>query len=353
MNKEILESILDKAVLAPSGENIQPWRFEVTEDFQLFLIAVTSGDDSVFNFGNKSVLIAIGALVENIAIISSSYGFKAGVHVLSKFDNENYIAKISFTSIPAKKHTLENYIMTRHSNREHYLPAYIPLSFIDSVQNKEETDRGVQVCLSTNKGEIQKISKALSVNDFLILNNTSQLTFLLKHIIWSKKDTRKRKVGFYLSTLGLSFFERVGLYLIRVPFFEGLQRKLGIPNLVARSTAKKIATASLIGCISIQENTPATLIEAGRTLQRIWLMASKEGYAFQVFGVPMLFDVVSSSNHDTTFNELERELIKKMYSDFQGIYNPTYKNIVMLFRIGKENSIPEVNVRMRPNISYI
>jgi len=65
MNKNsVIKTILEAGIAAPSGNNIQPWKFKVTDKkIELYLDEI---DNSFFNFKNITSLISCGAVIENM-----------------------------------------------------------------------------------------------------------------------------------------------------------------------------------------------------------------------------------------------------------------------------------------------
>lgn len=353
MNKEILEDLLAKAVHAPSGENTQPWRFEVTQDFHIFLCNIQSRDTSTYNLDNRSAFVGFGALIENITILSSSYGFTAETSLFPKSDEATCIAEIVFKDSPPTPHPLEKYILERHSNREEYLPATFSQDFIASIKQLTEDDPSLKIHITTSVSEIRTLSKALSVNDFLILHNNVLGKFFFSHIIWTKAELIRHKIGFYLPTFGLSFFDRIGIRFLRMTLLRKLSRLFSLPYYTAYKSAKKIATASLIGCITISLDTPEAFISVGRMLQRAWLTSSQRRYSFQAFGITLLYQALSPLHHVRIFDALEKEKINQMYTTVQGVYQLDKEIPCMMFRIGKAKNPVMKSEKMNPKITYI
>lgn len=62
MNSQIIKQILEAAVRAPSGDNVQPWEFEVSKNFtQINLYNLPEMDDSYYNYNQMASYIAHGA----------------------------------------------------------------------------------------------------------------------------------------------------------------------------------------------------------------------------------------------------------------------------------------------------
>ncbi|HEX3484006.1 MAG TPA: nitroreductase family protein [Micropepsaceae bacterium] len=68
-----LKRILDLARWAPSGDNIQPWRFEILSEDRVVVHIV--GDDNIYEFNKgQGTALSTGVLLETIRIAASRYG---------------------------------------------------------------------------------------------------------------------------------------------------------------------------------------------------------------------------------------------------------------------------------------
>lgn len=71
-----LQSILTRARFAPSGDNTQPWRFEIISHQHIAIHGRDTRHDCVYDLKGHASLIALGALLETISIAASTHGFR-------------------------------------------------------------------------------------------------------------------------------------------------------------------------------------------------------------------------------------------------------------------------------------
>lgn len=76
---EALRAILDLARWAPSGDNTQPWRFEITADDHLVVHGFDTREHCVYDLDGHSSQLAIGGLLESIRIAASGHGLATEV----------------------------------------------------------------------------------------------------------------------------------------------------------------------------------------------------------------------------------------------------------------------------------
>ena len=74
-----IEKILELARWAPSGDNMQTWRFEIAAPDHLVVHAYDTRDHCVYDLDGHPSQIAFGTLLETIAIAASGHGLRAEI----------------------------------------------------------------------------------------------------------------------------------------------------------------------------------------------------------------------------------------------------------------------------------
>src|SRR5687768_10187586 len=72
-----IRNILELARWAPSGDNTQPWRFEIVDERHLVVHAFDTRDHCVYDLDGHPSQIALGALLETLSIAASTHGMEA------------------------------------------------------------------------------------------------------------------------------------------------------------------------------------------------------------------------------------------------------------------------------------
>jgi len=72
-----IERILDVARWAPSGDNTQPWRFEIVSDNHVVVHAFDTRDHCVYDLDGRPSQLSVGALLETIQIAATDFGLRA------------------------------------------------------------------------------------------------------------------------------------------------------------------------------------------------------------------------------------------------------------------------------------
>ena len=89
MNRETMAHILDLARWAPSGDNTQPWRFEIVDDRLIRVFGSDTRDHILYDYDGHPSHIAHGALLETIRIAATGFGLKGSWTVASEADDRS------------------------------------------------------------------------------------------------------------------------------------------------------------------------------------------------------------------------------------------------------------------------
>lgn len=73
MSRETLIGILDRARWAPSGDNTQPWRFEIVAGNQIAIHGFDTREHVIYDFEGRPSQMAHGALIETLRIAATGF----------------------------------------------------------------------------------------------------------------------------------------------------------------------------------------------------------------------------------------------------------------------------------------
>ena len=75
-DSSLLQDILQRARWAPSGDNTQPWRFELVDAAHLAVHGFDTRDHVLYDFDGRASQLAHGALLETIRLAASCHGMR-------------------------------------------------------------------------------------------------------------------------------------------------------------------------------------------------------------------------------------------------------------------------------------
>lgn len=342
MDSKIIKKIVEAAVRAPSGDNVQPWKLELSSDFlSLEIHNLPELDNSYYNFRQAAAYVAHGALIENIIIASRHLGCRADIRLFPDRTNPNHVASIRFQESEAEFDPLYEAIFTRYTNRFPF--KYCPIGaddrgrLLDAIQSVE----GINACLIDDRTLINKLAKMLMINDRLVFERSDIHRFLFNQIRWSQEQVDSSLDGMPLDVLGLSGVEKVFFPLMRFWGFVRIANYFGLSRIIALKCWNNLRSSALIGHIVVKKYDAQDFVNAGRAMQRVWLEATRQGLAFQpIIGLPLLI-YREKLGVLADFSESQRCMI----SDIDVIWRrlcciPNSDKIAIGFRIGKGRLTP-------------
>jgi hypothetical protein len=345
--KDDITKILKLGVRAPSGDNSQPWRFEVVDN-EIFLYGVPSRDTSLFNYNNIAIYIALGAVIENIKIASSHFGYSCNINLFPNgFDNpEHFVAKIILDKNKVKKDKLFSAIKERTNNRKPYSIKKIDSKKIENIKKHADLIEGIGLKIVEDKYKINNIAAAGSTNEKIVLRNKKLHNFFFSHIVWSEKEAKRLGEGMSVSSLEMPKPAEVVFSKCKNWNFVSKISKIGFPSLVAKQNQQLYMRAGAYGAIILEKDDPIIMIEAGRLIERVWLQATLDNLSFNVMaGIPLLaYRIMTDDSGE--LNEKEIKLIENSYKEICNSFEIDCGFTPFLFRLGLSKPPREKTYRL-------
>lgn len=337
--KENIKKIIEVAVNAPSGENSQPWRFEV-EGNKIRIFNLLERDQSLYNFGQRGSLVAHGALIENISITAPIFGYSAIINLLPDNKNPNFIATINLDELlpgQQKDESLYSCIIKRATNRKPYKKTPLSDEQFKDLKNTASTASEMgegEVIFIQDSEKMKDVAKAGSVNEQVMFGNKFIHNFFFEHINWTEKEELEKRLGFYIKTLELPPPAQVALRLFRYWPVMNLLNKLGLNKIIAKGNAVNYANSSAMMVFSVKNNFPRDFIIAGRLMQRLWLKATAMGLSAQPIAGMLFFMQAIIGGETNKFAPFQIELIKNAYAKIKDVFGINNEIPVMILRVG-------------------
>lgn len=326
-----IRSLLDYAVLAPSGDNCQPWRFRVTES-SIELYNVPDADTSLFNFGQRASIVAHGAVIENICIAARKQGLRPGVSVFPDRQKENHVASVSFSAAEPQTEVLFSAIPERTTNRRLYERR--PLSDEQASSLSKHSEGGGFVRLVVNPAERAALARAVALNDAIAFENEHIHKFLFDHIRWSDEEAERTRDGLFVGTLELKAPDKIGFRLLKNWGIASFLGTFGVPKIIAQNAVKLGMSSSAIGVVAMPDDSLESYFAAGRLFQRVWLEATHLGLAFHpMAGIACLIQRVRAGITDRLSGRHCMQL-RKAEEGMRKAFGLKDEAMVTTFRVG-------------------
>ena len=347
MNDKIFK-ILETAIHAPSGDNSQPWEFDVS-DSVLKVYNVIGKDNKIFNYKERGSLFAHGALIENINILATQQSLSADIVLLPDPNEPSLIAKISFTNdLTVEFDPLAYYIEKRHTNRK----AFNDTKLTETQKEiflKFCLDRGVKVGFIEDPKNKEIIAKAASNTERIMLQHKPLHDLFFSFIRWTREEELQNP-GLFLKTMELAPPKQIVFKLYRNWKLAILFNFLGLPNVISSENALVYQKCAAFGLLSSSNSNPESFIKAGRAFQRIWLQATTYNLSIQPVSAILYLDARIKEEGRGDFSEKFSEDISKASLEITQSFHITNETPIMLFRIGFSSEPTAVSSHVKPRL---
>ena len=329
---ETIKEIVEYGTHAPSGDNSQPWSFRFLNE-TLYIYVLPEKDTSMYNFEQQASLVAIGAMLENIKISSSHFGYDCLI-VFNESLSDNLVAQASFIFSDIKENEFFKWIKERKTNRKPYKTEKIPEFVINEFKKQEKDFISVGLRMVSDLKLITDISLACSFNEKIVLEDKRLHDFLFNHITWNKQEDDIKK-GFFLDTLELDGPKKIAFKILKNWRLNNFLNIFGISKLVASDNQRVYEQSALIIGFTSKNNKNFNFIETGMLMQRIWLTLTKYGlFAQPLTGITLLKNRIIKEGSDVSLSEKHTSIVNESYNTIVKNLSVVDEFVTVLLRVG-------------------
>ncbi len=328
-----LDQLLESGIRAPSGDNSQPWSFEIG-DSRIRIRIHPELDHALLNVDNAGTLISAGAVIENISLAASAGGSDTEVVLFPEEGNPQIAAEISLKPSLSIQSVAASAIYDRHTNRRPFSTNPLPQDFCTTIGALEIGS--AKPHLIEDRLRINTIAQAASAMEEAALSTKQLHRLFFDSIIWRKADAGRGAPGLPLATLELPPPARIAFRIIRYWGAMRALKRIGFPAFASRQNAAVYEQCGAIVGISVPAGpTPQDYIHAGRLMERVWLIASAARLAVQPLAGLLYLAKYAAAGHDGEFDPPTLSRIQTANEAIRdGIGCGGSRDITMLLRIG-------------------
>ena len=285
-----IADILELARWAPSGDNTQPWRFEVVDDHHLVVHAFDTRDHCVYDLDGHPSQIAHGALLETLAIAASAHGLRAEFRRRpdSPYTHPDYevifIPDGALAPDPLLPHVPQRSVQRRPMRT-------IPLSAAQKQALQDAVGELYTVRWFEGAAQRWRLARLMFDNAKLRLTLPEAYAVHRDIIEWQARFSNDRvpDQALGLDAMTLRLMRWVMASWQRVRFFNTwlaghLTPRIELDLLPGLFCAAHFAIIARRAPESIDD-----YVAAGRTVQRFWLTATRLGLQLQPEMTPLIF----------------------------------------------------------------
>jgi nitroreductase len=285
-----LERILDLARWAPSGDNTQPWRFEILGPEHVLVHGFDTRAHCVYDLDGHPSQLAVGALLETISLAASTEGRTAAISRRPDTPDTHLLFDVRFNPAPdVRPDPLVAYIEKRVVQRR--AMSTRPLTAEQKTALEAAVGNSYKVVWFEGLGQRWRMAKLCFDNARIRLTIPEAYAVHRSVIEWgtrfSEDKIPSRAVGVDLAT------EQLMRWLMgswrRVEFFN----KWLSGDLPPRIQLDLVPGLACAAHFALSAKRPLTQIDdylaAGRAMQRLWLTATLQGLHIQPEMTPLIF----------------------------------------------------------------
>ncbi len=285
-------TLIEAAILAPSGDNTQPWRFHVNEaDSSLLITIDESRDPSPMNAGQRMARVALGAAVENIARTAADNRWNPLVRV---GDDRLYV-RLGH-EIPDRVGKIAPVIQSRATNRRLYDRQPLPVGVEQALNKENPAEAAVTAHWIVGRDRIDAWAALIGRADEAMFGMTAMRTAFLANVRFDAAASAPVSEGLSLASLELTRADRAAMRLLRVmpPWAVKVAR---IPTALRKKAANLVRSSSGLCLVVADDRSSNTDFLVGRVMQRAWLALTERGFAVQpMMSLPVLDNALENGS---------------------------------------------------------
>ncbi|MDB5272389.1 MAG: hypothetical protein JWO58_756 [Chitinophagaceae bacterium] len=323
--KELLP-LIEAAVQAPSGGNMQPWKWFYSQG-NLFLFHDIEKSAALLDYNNQASYISLGAAAENMVLKAHQEKMEIKISLFPELKHPRLIAVFQFfdqhilpANIIVESHendSLIQQVQHRFTNRTISERKVIDPSKLQALQRVARSIEGANMIVMDSPAQLEELGDIIAkVERIRIMNERGHNDFV-HEIRWTASEAQKEKDGIDLRTVDLTASEKAGFLVSKDwKVIQHLKQWHG-GTAFEKLSKKTIAAASAIGFITMPKHEHSSFFNGGRAVQRVWLAANEINISFQPQSPATFLFARASYDHGSDLNASEKKELMELKKRFQ------------------------------------
>jgi ThiF family/Nitroreductase family len=282
-----IDRIVDAARRAPSGGNIQPWRFEADDtEIRFYLVPErTTAMDVRF----RASYVGIGAALFNARVAAAAERRLGTVKLFPEGYPSRHVATLRLgDASDFEVAPLHSRLHTRAANRKISEPGPIETSTIQLLTRAVERE-GAQLRMLTERDGIDLVAELLAESDRIRFLTPALHKEMMGELRIPGRDTVDE--GIDVRTLELGPGELAALELLRRPDVMAHLAEWRAGQMLGMRSRIGVTTSSGMVAIVVPRADPISYVRGGAAVERFWLTAEVHGLAVHPVSPVFLFAV--------------------------------------------------------------
>jgi hypothetical protein len=330
-----LADILELARWSPSGDNTQPWRFEVVDTHRLIVHGFDTRDHVVYDLDGHPSQIAHGALLETLAIAASAHGLRAEVTRYPNTPDTHLKYRVDLIPDAALAPDPLLCQIPRRSVQRRPMRT-TPLTATEKQALQDAVGKLYTVRWFEGGAQRWRLARLMFDNAKLRLTLPEAYPVHRDIIEWnarfSEDKVPDRALG--LDAMTLKLMRWVMGSWQRVRFFNTWLAGHLIPRVEMDLMPSLFCAAHFVIIANRSPETIDDYVAAGRAVQRFWLTATSLGLGFQPETTPLIFTRYLRSGIAFTQHEGSRRRAQDLSDQLGTVLGEHAPQAVFMGRLG-------------------
>ncbi len=326
---DVQRALIEAAVAAPSGGNVQPWAFRPRADGSIEVLHDATRSTSLLDADRTGGLLAVGAAIEGMALRASQLGH--GLEWTATEAWEGVVATVRPVG-HADPDPLADQLGQRFTDRRN--PARVALSDDARADLLAGFDEPIRLRLLEDPAAIDEVAHHIGATDRLRFLHPVLQRELWHEIRWSDAEARTRPDGISIAELAAGPGDVPILKLLRRPDVAADLRSRDRGSRLGETALNWCRSASALALVTMRDDGASAWLRAGRALHRGWLAASAHGFGVQPLGVSLFLVRHLERPERAHYGDDEAEVLRAADAAYTRAFGrPTGERAVMLFRV--------------------
>jgi hypothetical protein len=330
--------LVEAAILAPTPDNNQPWRFAVRDEKLLVFLdperTLPSDVNAMFD------LVGLGAAVENACIAAREAGFEPNVDVTdcpaeALRDPARPAASISFVA-GGQPDPLYPYLAARCTCRKLYSKLPPSEEALGAMSKAVEPFSGVRVDWVTDRPRIEKLARLVAASDLIRFEYEPFHNELFRQLRFTAEEAERTRDGLDVRTLDLPPGVAWLLYKLKPWKRMRTLHQIGLGRLLTLPPRMAIEGSGAIGFLAVESGGVREFLRGGMAFERVWLTASSLKLALQPVGSLSIFLAHLHQLRGDRLDPMHRALVAQLSGKLIKIIPQIEGKVLqIMFRVGQ------------------
>ena len=324
VDKNTIRNIVSDAILAPSGGNIQPWKW-ISSGNSLIAVLNKERVGPHTDINCWGAILALGCSVENAILSANKYGLNTQLKIHEPKKNE-FGAELNLTSennIGAENiydKQLVDCIPLRHTNRKYGENESLHPEHKEKLIDAVHSVPGAGIQILEKSEDIAKVGNLIAEGDIIRWLNKFMFHEMVDELRWNKNEAIEKPYGVEVDSLEISPKDKVGLKIVSAWPVVSFVKKIG-GKALGDISRKKILGSSALALITMPELASNDFFNGGRAVERFWLTATKYNVAIHPMVTLNYFLMRLTTGSIKCFDQKEIYTLKTLQRRWKEIFN--------------------------------